>query len=73
MVPSPPLLSECKIPVRAPRERSCEDGCVSSDEFQRKGDKGLADETRVKHARRVQRSFRFVKCGAATEPCELVL
>ena len=26
-VPSSPLLSECKMPVRAPRERSCEGGC----------------------------------------------
>lgn len=46
------------------------DGHVSFGKFQWKG---LADETRVKHARRVQRSFSFVICGAATEPGELVL
>ena len=61
------------MPARAPSERSCggrRDGHVSSGKFQRKG--RVADETRVKHARRVQRSFCFVKCGAATDPGELV-
>lgn len=32
----------------------------------------LADKTRVKHARRVERSLRLVKCSSASEPCELV-
>jgi len=31
-----------------------------------------ADKTRAQHARRVERSLRFVKCGPASEPCELV-
>ena len=35
-------------------------------------EKGLANKIRVEDARRVQRSFCLVKCGAATEPCELV-
>ncbi len=38
----------------------------------RRIEKGMADKTWVKHARRVQRSLCFVKCGAATEPCKLV-
>jgi len=38
------------------------------------GEKGYlaADKTRAQHARRVEGSLRFVKCGPASEPCELV-
>lgn len=46
-----------------------------SDSSGMRGERGkgdLADETGAQHARRVQRSLRFVECGAAAESCEFV-